>query len=490
MADTTLTAGEALVSLPRTTCLLVGERQPSPFPGFAPAPFWNTQSLHVRLALVLLFQRRLAERGASSSQIRPWMDVLPASHADKPCRWSDAELAELCDPVLVEEIENQRQAIDAIHSQLLAVGGGRWDKVALRGGMSGKDPLQDPSQTVTVSDFRWAMDTVISRTFGAQLPLVATPGVWQTALMVVLSGLGRAWPWLCRVGPTEWRRVMDATATSQEVLILEPVVDMLNHETRALSETRYDASADTITIASSDDAWQPGQQVMICYGSKTNRKLLTNYGFVEEDNPVDATLLPGGVARARAVLLTALCQPAAGTAAPGVAADGTDVEQVWRSRVQTLSRCDGLSDADKVLVTAAGPSSRAVAGLGLLLCDQDEFSAFAAAVAGLDEGACKSALMAASFGLDCQLRVYETVKGMCAWVRGGVDVHARWHAHVFQVCAYGPRVANARPLHRRNQQSDRRSAGASEAIAALADRQKHLTHDATHTHRPLRRRHR
>ena len=166
------------MSLPRTTCLLVGERQPSPFPGFAPAPFWNTQSLHVRLALVLLFQRRLAERGASSSQIRPWMDVLPASHADKPCRWSDAELAELCDPVLVEEIENQRQAIDAIHAQLLAVGGGRWDKVALRGGMSGKDPLQDPSETVTVSDFRWAMDTVISRTFGTQLPLVATRG-WQ-----------------------------------------------------------------------------------------------------------------------------------------------------------------------------------------------------------------------------------------------------------------------------------------------------------------------
>ena len=166
----------------------------------------------MRLALVLLFQRRLAERGASSSQIRPWIDVLPASHADKPCRWSDAELAELCDPVLVEEIENQRQAIDAIHSQLLAVGGGRWDKVALRG-MSGKDPLQDPSETVTVSDFRWAMDTVISH-FGAQLP-VATPGVWQTALMVVLSGWA-GWPWLCRVGPTEWRRVMDATATSQK----------------------------------------------------------------------------------------------------------------------------------------------------------------------------------------------------------------------------------------------------------------------------------
>ena len=49
-----------------------------------------------------------------------------------------------------------------------------------------------------------------------------------------------------------------------------------------------------------------------------------------------------------------------------------------------------------------------------------DLSAFAAAVAGLDEGACKSALMAASFGLDCQLRVYETVKGMCAWVRGCV----------------------------------------------------------------------
>jgi hypothetical protein len=56
-ATTPIAAGEALVSLPRSICLSVGNRQPCPFPNFVSAAFWNTQSLHVRLALVLMWEK-------------------------------------------------------------------------------------------------------------------------------------------------------------------------------------------------------------------------------------------------------------------------------------------------------------------------------------------------------------------------------------------------------------------------------------------------
>ena len=160
-ATAAIDAGEPLVELPRAATLCVGNRQPNPFPpDFVGAAFWNQQSLHVRLALVLLFERQRAERG--DSRLRAWVDMLPASHEDKPCRWSQAELDDLRDPLLAEEIAEQRAAIDAIHEQLVA---------------SSTAPA---AQSVSLHDFRWAMDTVVSRTFGAQIPAVAAPGLWQT----------------------------------------------------------------------------------------------------------------------------------------------------------------------------------------------------------------------------------------------------------------------------------------------------------------------
>jgi hypothetical protein len=191
VATENIAAGESLVVLPRSSALCVGNKQPTPFPEFVGAAFWNQQSLHVRLALVLLHERHRAVRGRSP--LAAWLDMLPGAHHDKPCRWGVGELDQLRDPLLAAEIEEQRAAIDSvlarghythallslhlslsraralslshtlahaqIHRQLLASGGGL---------VSGEEVL-----AVSQEEFRWAMDTVISRTFGAHIPATA-----------------------------------------------------------------------------------------------------------------------------------------------------------------------------------------------------------------------------------------------------------------------------------------------------------------------------
>ena len=58
--------------------------------------------------------------------------------------------------MLEEEIKQQRTAIDTIYQKLISSGA---DGAAMRGA----------EYHVTLEEFQWAMDTVISRTFGAQV---------------------------------------------------------------------------------------------------------------------------------------------------------------------------------------------------------------------------------------------------------------------------------------------------------------------------------
>lgn len=301
-ARESIAAGEPLVTLPRSAALGVGDQQPTPFPEFVGAAFWNQQSLHVRLALVLLYERERARRG--DSPIDAWLSMLPASHEDKPCRWPDAQLEVLSDQLLADEIRQQSVAIDTIHRQLVESAAG------------------SASSTVSLADFRWAMDTVISRTFGASIPAVTSPGVWQTLALVLCSRVAREIPSVSSRGPTWWRRFCDGSATSNEVLLMEPLVllpssslhapliqelflyhltclylfilspnwilplliprtpsppcssslcpcdtsssfqvDMFNHNTQALSDTAYESATDSITLRSLDSDWKQGQQV-------------------------------------------------------------------------------------------------------------------------------------------------------------------------------------------------------------------------------------
>ncbi|CAA7407149.1 unnamed protein product [Spirodela intermedia] len=72
-------------------------------------------------------------------------------------------------------------------------------------------------------------------------------------------------------------------------LALVPWADMLNHSSEVEAFLDYDKSSQGI-VFTTDRAYQPGEQVFISYGKRSNGELLLSYGFVpkEGSNPNDS----------------------------------------------------------------------------------------------------------------------------------------------------------------------------------------------------------
>ncbi len=109
-------AGEVLVELPISSTLCVGDEQPCIISDWVDQRFWYVSSLHVRLAMLLLYE---VAKG-KDSHMYPWILSLPASHDDKLARWTDTELEELQDESLAAEARQQRASIDGAYAALRA----------------------------------------------------------------------------------------------------------------------------------------------------------------------------------------------------------------------------------------------------------------------------------------------------------------------------------------------------------------------------------
>ncbi|GAB2215101.1 hypothetical protein Drorol1_Dr00019476 [Drosera rotundifolia] len=74
---------------------------------------------------------------------------------------------------------------------------------------------------------------------------------------------------------------------------LVPWADMLNHSCEVQTFMDYDNSSKGV-VFTTDRAYQPGEQVFISYGKKSNGELLLSYGFVPKEgtNPSDLVELP------------------------------------------------------------------------------------------------------------------------------------------------------------------------------------------------------
>ncbi|GAB2285171.1 hypothetical protein Dimus_019623 [Dionaea muscipula] len=70
---------------------------------------------------------------------------------------------------------------------------------------------------------------------------------------------------------------------------LVPWADMLNHSCEVQTYLDYDKSSKGV-VFTTDRAYQPGEQVFISYGKKSNGELLLSYGFVAKEgtNPSDS----------------------------------------------------------------------------------------------------------------------------------------------------------------------------------------------------------
>ncbi|XP_021724443.1 ribulose-1,5 bisphosphate carboxylase/oxygenase large subunit N-methyltransferase, chloroplastic-like [Chenopodium quinoa] len=73
---------------------------------------------------------------------------------------------------------------------------------------------------------------------------------------------------------------------------LVPWADMLNHSCEVETYLDYDKSSEGI-VFTTDRQYQPGEQVFISYGKKSNGELLLSYGFVPKEgtNPSDSAEL-------------------------------------------------------------------------------------------------------------------------------------------------------------------------------------------------------
>lgn len=92
-------AGEALVSVPRTTAITTHPSEPCPFPQLLPDSSWQQLPWYGRLAAKLLHEASLGP----ASQLGTFIELLPAS-VDLPALWSQEQLQQLQYPALQDKV--------------------------------------------------------------------------------------------------------------------------------------------------------------------------------------------------------------------------------------------------------------------------------------------------------------------------------------------------------------------------------------------------
>ena len=268
--------GDVLVRLPRSAVLNVVAGAETPFPDFVPERVWQALPWQPRLACALLHEGR---RGAASPYA-PYLAQLPRAIPRAP-RLAQADLAACAYPPLARRVAEERAAAAS------------WLK-ALRAG--GAD--------VRPAEFDWALDCVFSRAFsgplgdadaggfplalragfvGAGLFAAATtdePGLKAAAAAVVAATV--AYDFIGGGGGGDG----GAEEAGRTCYGLFPMVDAINHKTRAATRIAHDGPADAFTLAA-DGAAEAGAEVFVSYGPLDNDELLMRYGFVEAGNPAD-----------------------------------------------------------------------------------------------------------------------------------------------------------------------------------------------------------
>jgi hypothetical protein len=138
---------DALVELPRSACICIGENAKCPFPDFVNEEHWDNlvgekQGL-VRLALALLFEKN---KGTAST-FHPYIQQLPKEFFTLTT-FSKSELKELQYPPVLALVEVEKKFVQDAYRRLRK---------------------ECPKTKVAVEEFEWAMHVVNSRVFSGQL---------------------------------------------------------------------------------------------------------------------------------------------------------------------------------------------------------------------------------------------------------------------------------------------------------------------------------
>lgn len=123
---------------------------------------------------------------------------------------------------------------------------------------------------ICLRDYSWALSVVISRSFG--LPV---------ADQVISSNSTLNEPFK--------PQLKDNIDPSEYALL--PGLDMANHSIHCKTSIEYDSSKEEYKVITGMK-FDPDEEVLISYGSKSNDDLLFFYGFVEGSNPANAVKIP------------------------------------------------------------------------------------------------------------------------------------------------------------------------------------------------------
>jgi len=136
-------------------------------------------------------------------------------------------------------------------------------------------------------------------------------------------------------------------------LAIAPLVDFLNHKAGALQLTRFSNGI----VAYAHKHYEAGEQVWVNYGVKSNAELVSQYGFIDDDNQDEAIFLRVGshlqISEPHAAAKRALLQELLG--------EGSDPDSAilkvarrtrdWESQLLPTVRCLALGADDVVPVT-------------------------------------------------------------------------------------------------------------------------------------------
>lgn len=234
-----ISPGDVLICIPRSCALIVNiadDLSPSLQvlkPRSPPSASLLTTPWYVRLAIRLLDEQLCA----SKSPFAAYVDALPiapstalyAAHTMSASLVFDQLAAFAMDDTARAYYNSITNSFHAFH-----------------------DSLPDSQKSLlTLHDFIWAISVVVSRAFG--IPPVSTN---QDSVKAPKAPLEFA---------------------------LFPAFDMANHSIHANTDMRFNRQTDSFELIAGVQS-QPGQQVYVSYGTKSNDDLVLFYGFVEISN--------------------------------------------------------------------------------------------------------------------------------------------------------------------------------------------------------------
>lgn len=169
-AKVPLKKGDMMISVPKNVSLQVSslDTKKTPFPEKITQETWQTLPWFVRLAF-----RILDAKSDPESILHPWIARLPRSF-DTPFHWSEAELAELQSPRMVNEVTEQKKKYRKYFDDII------------------RNPGNTLLRNFTYSDFVWAVECVRSRAFSG--PQEVAPFKERASLLLFVLANTLAWP--------------------------------------------------------------------------------------------------------------------------------------------------------------------------------------------------------------------------------------------------------------------------------------------------------